>query len=220
MLDMGFQPAIARIAATLPATRQTLCYSATLEGQVREVAHKYLNNPARIEIGSVLKPAENVELRTFEVSPENKQDLLEHLLGAEQGSFLVFVRTKHGADRVARRLARSGWSATQIHGDRTQSQRNAALRSFSEGHHRVLVATDVAARGIDVANVAHVINFDMPKVAEDFVHRVGRTGRASARGVASTFAGPAERNDLRKIERTLAIKMKRFRVSNISEHAA
>jgi ATP-dependent RNA helicase RhlE len=220
MLDMGFQPAIARIATTLPAERQTLCYSATLEGAVKEVARKYLNNPARIEIGSVLKPAENVELRTFEVAPDKKQELLEHLLGAEQGSFLVFVRTKHGADRVARRLSRSGWSATQIHGDRSQAQRNSALRSFSEGRHRVLVATDVAARGIDVANVAHVINFDMPKVAEDFVHRVGRTGRASARGVASTFAGPAERADLRKIERTLSIQMKRFRVRSADEGQA
>ena len=212
MLDMGFQPAIARIAATLPAVRQTLCYSATLEGSVKEVARKYLNNPVRVEIGSVLKPAENVELRTFEVESDKKQELLEHLLEADKGSFLVFVRTKHGADRVAKRLTRSGWSATQIHGDRTQAQRNAALRSFSEGHHRVLVATDVAARGIDVANVAQVINFDIPKMAEDFVHRVGRTGRASAHGVASTFACPAERNDLRKIERTLSLSMKHFRV--------
>jgi ATP-dependent RNA helicase RhlE len=217
MLDMGFQPAIARIAATLPEVRQTLCYSATLEGAVQNVVRKYVNNPARIEIGSVLKPAENVELRTFEVEPDKKQELLEHLLGAETGSFLVFVRTKHGAERVTRRLVRSGWSATQIHGDRTQSQRNAALRSFSEGRHRVLVATDVAARGIDVANVAHVINFDMPKVAEDFVHRVGRTGRAAAHGVASTFAGPAERGDLRKIERTLSIQMKRFRVRSVDD---
>jgi ATP-dependent RNA helicase RhlE len=220
MLDMGFQPAIARIATTLPPVRQTLCYSATLEASVKDVARKYLNNPVRVEIGSVLKPADNVELRTFEVEADKKQELLEHLLGAEQGSFLVFVRTKHGADRVARRLVRSGHSATQIHGDRSQAQRNQALRSFTEGRHRVLVATDVAARGIDVANVAHVINFDMPKMAEDFVHRVGRTGRASAHGVASTFAGPAERNDLRKIERTLCIQMKRFRVRSASDKKA
>ncbi|MGA2350130.1 MAG: DEAD/DEAH box helicase [Terracidiphilus sp.] len=220
MLDMGFQPAIARIAATLPAVRQTLCYSATLEGAVKDVARKYLNSPVRVEIGSVLKPAENVELRTFEVEADKKQELLEHLLGAETGSFLVFVRTKHGADRVARRLVRSGHSATQIHGDRSQAQRNQALRSFSEGRHRVLVATDVAARGIDVANVAHVINFDMPKMAEDFVHRVGRTGRASAHGVASTFAGPAERGDLRKIERTLSITMKRYRVRSADDAKA
>jgi ATP-dependent RNA helicase RhlE len=220
MLDMGFQPAIARIATALPTVRQTLCYSATLEASVKDVARKYLNNPVRVEIGSVLKPADNVELRTFEVEADKKQELLEHLLGAEQGSFLVFVRTKHGADRVARRLVRSGHSATQIHGDRSQAQRNQALRSFSEGRHRVLVATDVAARGIDVANVAHVINFDMPKMAEDFVHRVGRTGRASAHGVASTFAGPAERNDLRKIERTLCIQMKRFRVRSATDQKA
>jgi ATP-dependent RNA helicase RhlE len=220
LLDMGFQPAIARIATTLPADRQTLCYSATLEGQVREVARKYLNNPARIEIGSVLKPSENVELRTFEVAPGQKQELLEHLLNKEKGSFLVFVRTKHGADRVARRLANSGWSATQIHGDRSQAQRNAALRSFSEGKNRVLVATDVAARGIDVANVAHVVNFDLPKLAEDFVHRVGRTGRASAKGIASTFADPTERGTLKKIERTLSIHMKHFRVRTAAVGAA
>jgi len=216
MLDMGFQPVIQRIAATLPPVRQTLCYSATLEGKVKEVARNYLKDPVRIEVGTVTKPAENVELRAFSVDADKKQELLEHLLTAEKGSFLVFVRTKHGADRVARRLARSGHAATQIHGDRSQSQRNQALRNFSEGRHRVLVATDVAARGIDVANVAHVVNFDLPRAAEDFVHRVGRTGRASARGIASTFAGPAERNDLRKIERALSVQMRHFRVRSVS----
>ena len=216
MLDMGFEPAIRRIASVIPGERQTLCYSATLEGSVKEVARNYLRNPVRIEIGSVMKPAENVELRAFSVDANKKQDLLEHLLSAEKGSFLVFVRTKHGADRVARRLTRSGHAAIQIHGDRSQSQRNQALRNFSEGRHRVLVATDVAARGIDVANVAHVVNYDMPKVAEDFVHRVGRTGRASAKGVASTFAGPDERNDLRKIERALSIQMRHFRVRGLN----
>jgi len=220
MLDMGFQPAIQRIAGLLPAERQTLCYSATLEGAVKDVAAKYLKTPARIEIGSVLKPAENVELRAFDVEADKKQELLEHLLGAEEGSFLVFVRTKHGADRVARRLARSGHSATQIHGDRSQAQRNAALRSFSEGRHRVLVATDVAARGIDVANIAHVVNYDLPKVPEDFVHRIGRTGRASAKGIASTFTAPAERGDLKRIERVLSITMKRFRVRAVDMEVA
>jgi ATP-dependent RNA helicase RhlE len=220
MLDMGFEPAIRRIASMIPAERQTLCYSATLEGAVREVARKYLKDPVRVEIGSVMKPAANVELRAFSVEAGKKQELLEHLLNAEQGSFLVFVRTKHGADRVARRLARSGHAAIQIHGDRSQSQRNQALRNFSEGRHRVLVATDVAARGLDVANVAHVVNFDLPKVAEDFVHRVGRTGRASAKGVASTFAGPEERNDLRKIERALSIQMAHFHVREVNVRAA
>jgi ATP-dependent RNA helicase RhlE len=213
MLDMGFKPAIRRIANCLPATRQTLCYSATLDAQIREVVREYLKDPVRIEIGSVLKPSENVELQTFEVEQDKKQELLEHLLETGEGSFLVFVRTKHGADRVATRLVRSGHKATQIHGDRSQAQRNQALKSFSEGRHRILVATDVAARGIDVAHVAHVVNYDIPKVPEDFVHRIGRTGRASSKGIASTFASTAERSDLRKIERTLAISMKRFRVT-------
>ncbi len=212
MLDMGFQPAIKRIVSVLPATRQTLCYSATLEGAVCQVAGGYLKNPVRVEIGSVLKPAENIRLQTFEVTSENKLALLEHLLRSELGSFLVFVRTKHGAERVARKLTHAGWKATSIHGDRSQSQRNAALRSFAQGGHRVLVATDVAARGIDVDHIAHVVNYDLPKIAEDFVHRVGRTGRASRRGIASTFAAPEEKHDLRKIERTLRISMQRFRV--------
>jgi ATP-dependent RNA helicase RhlE len=212
MLDMGFKPAIKRIVSSLSAERQTMCYSATLSPQIREVVRDYLKNPARIEIGSVLKPSENVELQNFEVPTEKKQELLEHLLDQHNGSFLVFVRTKHGADRVARRLNRSGHAATQIHGDRSQSQRNSALRSFSQGQHRVLVATDVAARGIDVSNIAHVVNYDMPREAEDFVHRIGRTGRNSAKGVASTFTAPDEKHILRKMEKTLAISMKRFRV--------
>jgi ATP-dependent RNA helicase RhlE len=153
-----------------------------------------------------------VELRTFEVDQNKKQELLEHLLSAEKGSFLVFVRTKHGADRLARKLERSGYATAQIHGDRTQSQRNSALKGFSEGRHRVLVATDVAARGIDVKDIAHVVNYDMPKEAEDFIHRIGRTGRASKTGIASTFAMPNERGDLKKIERGLGVHMKRFRV--------
>jgi ATP-dependent RNA helicase RhlE len=212
MLDMGFKPAIKRIAAELPAERQTLCYSATLDAPIKEVIREYLKNPVRIEIGSVLKPAENVRLQTFEVTSDKKQELLEHLLKSEEGSFLVFVRTKHGAERVAQRLTRSGHGATSIHGDRTQAQRSAALKSFAKGGHRVLVATDVAARGLDVDHVAHVVNYDMPKIAEDFVHRVGRTGRANKKGVAHTFAQPDERGDLKKIERTLKISMERFRV--------
>ena len=212
MLDMGFKPAIRRIADCLPASRQTLCYSATLDAPTKEVARDYTRNPVRIEIGSVLKPAENVELQAFEVEPDSKLELLQHLLKSEAGSFIVFVRTKHGADRIAMRLSKGGIEAARIHGDRTQAQRNAALRSFSQGHQRVLVATDVAARGIDVAHVAHVVNYDMPKEAEDFVHRVGRTGRAGSRGFASTFATAGERGDLRKIERQLAVKIKRFRV--------
>ncbi len=221
MLDMGFQPAIRRIAAKLPKTRQTLCYSATLDGQVKTVVRDYLTDPVRVDVGAPsLKPAENVALQMFEVTADKKLELLEHLLGSQDGSFLVFVRTKHGAEKVAKRLGRSGWSATSIHGDRSQSQRSAALKSFSQGGHRVLVATDVAARGIDVAHIAHVVNYDLPRAAEDFVHRVGRTGRASKTGIASTFAAPDEKGELRKIERTLSISMKRFKVSPAMSGAA
>ncbi len=212
MLDMGFKPAIKRIATHLPQQRQTLCYSATLSPAIGEVARLYLTNPVRIEIGAELKPSPNVKLQTFEVPADKKQELLEHLLGANEGSFMVFVRTKHGADRVARRLSRAGFSATPIHGDRSQAQRNSALRGFAEGRHRVLVATDVVARGIDVADVAHVVNFDIPREAEDFVHRVGRTGRASSFGVASTFAAPDETRALRKIESILAVTSQKYRV--------
>ncbi len=220
MLDMGFKPAIKRIASEIPADRQTLCYSATLDAAIKEVVRDYLKNPVRIEIGSVLKPAENVRLQTFEVTSDKKQELLEHLLKSEEGSFLVFVRTKHGAERVAQRLSRSGHGATSIHGDRTQAQRSAALKSFSKGGHRILVATDVAARGLDVDHIAHVVNYDMPKMAEDFVHRVGRTGRADKKGVAHTFAQPDERGDLKKIERTLKISMEKFRVKPMVAGAA
>jgi ATP-dependent RNA helicase RhlE len=212
MLDMGFKPAIRRVADCLPKDRQTLCYSATLDNQIKEVVRDYLKDPERVEIGSVLTPADTVVLQAFEVDADSKLELLTHLIKAEAGSFIVFVRTKHGADRIAMRLERAGIQAARIHGDRTQAQRNSALRSFSQGRERVLVATDVAARGIDVAHVAHVVNYDMPKEAEDFVHRVGRTGRASSTGIASTFTTPSEKGDLRKIERQLNIKIKRFRV--------
>src|SRR3974390_1769300 len=211
-LDMGFKPAIRRIAALLPQDRQTLCYSATLSPAIREVASLYLRNPVRIDISAELKPSPNVKLQTFEVPVDKKQELLEHLLGSNDGSFMVFVRTKHGADRGAPRLTRGGFAAAPIHGDRSQSQRSSALRGFAEGRHRVLVATDVVARGIDVADVAHVVNYDLPREAEDFVHRVGRTGRAASRGVASTFAAPDEAHALKKIERTLTVTSTKYRV--------
>jgi ATP-dependent RNA helicase RhlE len=212
MLDMGFKPAIKRIAAVLSSDRQTLCYSATLSPAIREVAALYLKDPVRVEISSELKPSPNVKLQTFEVPTDKKQELLEHLLETNNGSFMVFVRTKHGADKVSNRLSRAGFAAAPIHGDRSQSQRSSALRGFAEGRHRVLVATDVVARGIDVADVAHVVNYDMPREAEDFVHRVGRTGRASSLGVASTFAAPDESKLLRKMERTLSIAPTKYRV--------
>jgi len=203
MLDMGFLPAIRRIVGALPRTRQTLCYSATLDANVREIVRDYVKNPVRVEIGSTLKPSDRVELRGYHVTSDKKIGLLEHLLNTEDGTYLVFSRTKHGADRIARRLEKNGHDVTVIHGDRSQSQRTSALASFTNGKHRILVATDVAARGIDVSHIAHVVNYDLPGSTEDFVHRIGRTGRASAKGVATTFVLPQERSDVKKMEREL-----------------
>jgi ATP-dependent RNA helicase RhlE len=148
-----------------------------------------------------------IDLHVYEVEQDRKLGLLEKLLHQEAGSFLVFARTKHGTDRLARRLSASGFDAARIHGDRTQGQRNQALAGFKKGDYRVLVATDVAARGIHVDDIAHVVNYDLPQVPEDFIHRVGRTGRAGARGTASTFATRGERGEIRKIEAAMKTRL-------------
>jgi len=150
-----------------------------------------------------------VELTAYEVRPEGKMDALRHLLYAESGQTLVFARTKRGAERIAKSLARDGFNAAMIHGDRSQSQRNKALSGFQERHYQVLVATDIASRGLHVDDVAHVINYDVPKIAEDFIHRVGRTGRAGSQGRASTLVAGAEAMELRQIERTLKLRIER-----------
>ena len=207
MLDMGFLPTIKRILAALPADRQTVFCSATIESSVAHLIDVHLKNPIRVAVGSTTKPAEHIELHVYEVEQDRKLGLLEKMLRDDQGSFLVFARTKHGADRLAKKLARSGSKATAIHGNRTQSQRNQALRGFQEGSYRVLVATDVAARGVHVEGIAHVVNYDLPQVPEDFIHRVGRTGRAGLRGTASTFSTRNERSEIRKIERLLDLRL-------------
>ena len=209
MLDMGFLPAIRRILSTLPKQRQTLCFSATMEQSVAGLVNEYMRNPVRVALGSVLKPAESVELEAYEVRPGEKLDVLRQLLYAEKGQTLIFTRTKRGAERLAKELMRDGFAAAMIHGDRSQSQRNGALSGFQEGRFQVLVATDVASRGLHVDDVAHVINYDVPKMAEDFIHRVGRTGRAGLQGRASTLAAGAEVLELRQIERTLKLKIER-----------
>jgi ATP-dependent RNA helicase RhlE len=206
MLDMGFLPAIRRIVGSLPKTRQTMCYSATLDANIREIVRDYVRNPVRVEIGQTSKPSEQVELRVYTVMQDQKLGLLDQMLREETGTFLVFSRTKHGADRISKKLERLGHDVDVIHGDRSQSQRTAALKGFSTGKHRVLVATDVAARGIDVQDIAHVVNYDLPNASDDFVHRIGRTGRAGAKGVATTFVMPQEKSDARKMERELKIK--------------
>jgi len=206
MLDMGFLPAIRRIVGAVPKTRQTMCYSATLDANIREIVRDYVNKPVRIEIGQTSKPSDQVELRVYTVMQDQKLGLLDQMLRQEEGTFLVFSRTKHGADRISKKLERLGHDADVIHGDRSQSQRTAALKGFQNGKHRVLVATDVAARGIDVQDIAHVVNYDLPNASDDFVHRIGRTGRAGAKGVATTFVMPQEKHDARKLERELKIK--------------
>jgi len=206
MLDMGFLPAIRRIVGALPKTRQTMCYSATLDANITEIVKDYVQKPIRIEIGSASKPSDQVELRVYTVMQDQKLGLLNQMLTEEKGTFLVFSRTKHGADRIARKLEKLGHDADAIHGDRSQSQRTAALKGFSSGKHRILVATDVAARGIDVQDIAHVVNYDLPNASDDFVHRIGRTGRAGAKGIATTFVMPQERSDARKFERELKVK--------------
>jgi ATP-dependent RNA helicase RhlE len=209
MLDMGFLPAIKRILAATPAGRQTLCFSATMPPAISSIVSDYMRNPVRVSLGSTLKPALTVELHAFEVSQANKLDALRQLLYEETGSTLIFAKTKRGTERLAKNLIRDGFSATMIHGDRTQSQRTKALADFVEGRTTILVATDVAARGLDVPDVAHVINYDLPQVAEDFVHRVGRTGRAGQKGRASTLVSAGEAIELKHIERAMKLKIER-----------
>ncbi len=212
MLDMGFLPAIEEIIEQLPTERQTMLFSATIEKSIAHLINKHVRKPVRIAIGTTTTASEQVDLHVYEVNAERKLGLLRFMLSTEEGSFLVFARTKHGTDRLARKLSGAGVKAVGLHGDRTQNQRNQALKGFQQGYYRVLVATDVAARGIHVDAVAHVVNFDMPQGPEDFIHRVGRTGRAGNRGVASTFAGPGERGNVRTIERVLKTKLLRREV--------
>ena len=206
MLDMGFLPSIKRIVAALPKDRQTMCYSATLDANIREIVKDYVQSPVRVEIGLTSHPVDSVELRVYTVMQDQKLSQLDKMLNEEEGTYLVFSRTKHGADRIGRKLEKLGHEIEIIHGDRSQSQRSAALKSFATGRSRVLVATDVAARGIDISNIAHVVNYDLPNGSDDFVHRIGRTGRAGASGIASTFVTPLEKGDARKLERELKIK--------------
>jgi ATP-dependent RNA helicase RhlE len=201
MLDMGFLPAIRRIAGVLPKDRQTMCFSATLEASVVHLVNDYMRSPVRLAFGSTLKPSENVRVQAFEVSGDRKQEMLQRLLSKETGRCLVFARTKRGTEKLARNLAREGFTATMIHGDRSQSQRTAALTGFQQGRYRVMVATDLASRGIHVQDIAHVINF---------IHRVGRTGRAGKMGIASTLFGRDQRSELLQLERTLGIRMERM----------
>jgi ATP-dependent RNA helicase RhlE len=202
MLDLGFIHALKRIAKLLPRQRQTLMFSATMPRPIAALAEDYLNDPVEVVVAPSATTVERVEQRVVFVSSDRKRDLLATLLRDPLfARVLVFTRTKHGADRVVRHLASAGIEATAIHGNKSQSQRERALAGFRDGQTRVLVATDIAARGIDVDGVSHVINFELPNVPEDYVHRVGRTARAGATGIAIAFCSDEERPYLRDIEK-------------------
>ncbi len=212
MLDMGFIEPVKRIAAKTPATRQTLLFSATLGGNIAKLASELLRNPQRVEVAAPKARHEHIEQRLHVVDDgAHKHRLLEHLLRGEcTDQAIVFTATKHGADRLADKLLRTGHGAAALHGNMNQSQRNRTLAKLRCGDVRVLVATDVAARGIDVASIRHVINYDLPKVAEDYVHRIGRTGRAGASGTAISFAAAEDVRQLKQIERYIGQPIARW----------
>lgn len=207
MLDMGFAPSVRRILDKLPRPRQTMLFSATMPREIADMAQRYLQNPVRIEIDRSGTAAAVVVQELLLVTQEYKSDVLGQLLNEHRGSVLVFARTRHGARKLARNLHRSGHSTTEIHSDRTLIQRRAALDGFKSGTYRVLVATDIAARGIDVKEISLVVNYDVPEKAEDYVHRIGRTGRAGAAGHAITLATPDQHKDVANIERLLRTEL-------------
>jgi ATP-dependent RNA helicase RhlE len=202
MLDMGFVPAIRQIVKLLPRKRQTLFFSATLSREIEKLTGEFLTEPETVEIGRRSNPADTVTQSVYEIPQHLKPGLLLHLLQHDKlNMVLVFTRTKHGADRIARRLEQSGIKTGTIHSNRSQNQRLRALNEFREGKIRVLVATDIAARGIDVDGISHVVNYDFPPHHEDYVHRIGRTGRAKAVGEAISFVSREDEDAVRALER-------------------
>ncbi len=211
MLDMGFLPVIRQIIGLLPAERQTLLFSATMSPAVEEIARQYMVDPETVDVNPRGKAAVTVKQSAYPVALESKTNLLLHLLEQEQADrVLVFTRTRRGAERLATLLTARKHKVNRIHADRTQSQREAALRGFRDGRYRVLVATDIAARGIDVDSISHVINYDVPDVAEDYVHRIGRTGRAGNTGNALTLLTPVDELSMRAIEKLTGQKVERI----------
>jgi ATP-dependent RNA helicase RhlE len=213
MLDMGFLPDIRRVLRLLPARRQTLFFSATMPPPILELARELLRSPVTIQLERKQAPAHGITQAVYPVAQHLKSALLVALLKrGDIDDALVFTRTKHRTNRLQAFLVRNGVDAERIHGNRSQGQRTAALAGFKSGKHRVLVATDIAARGIDVEALGHVVNFDVPKVPEDYIHRVGRTGRAEAVGDAFTFVAPDEESDLQRIERAINKRLPRITV--------
>lgn len=204
MLDIGFLPQIKRILQTAPKERQTMLFSATMPNSISTLASAFMRLPLRIEIAPQGTSAENVEQEIFVVTKNNKMRLLDSLLQQYRNDkILIFSRTKHGAKRIARDIRNMNHTATEIHSNRTQAQRKLAMDGFTYGKFRIMVATDIAARGIDVKDIGVVINFDLPDNSEDYVHRIGRTGRAGKFGKAISFVTPTEKSDIKKIERLI-----------------
>ena len=215
MLDMGFVNDVRKIAAVLSKKRQTLMFSATLSKDVEALTSSLQKRPVRIVVGKQHNPIETITQHIYKVEKRQKKDLLIHLIKDEQMySVLVFSRTKHGADKISRHLRKAGIDSVPIHSGRTQGQRQKAMEGFKGGKYHVMVATDIAARGIDIDGISHVINFDVPAYAEDYVHRIGRTGRATATGDAITFVSPEEMKHLRKIEKFIGRKFKPVRCNS------
>ena len=203
MLDMGFTPQIELILKFIPKQHQTLLFSATLPNNILRISEKYLNNPERIAIGSLSTPIEKIKQETFQITQDKKYHELINQLVERNGSILVFVKTKHGADKIVKRLKYDGHSADAIHGNLRQSKRERVINNFRNGKSRILIATDVAARGLDIPLIQHVINYDLPQVPEDYIHRVGRTGRAGKEGSALTFLTPSDRSMWNSISRLI-----------------
>jgi ATP-dependent RNA helicase RhlE len=203
MLDMGFAPQLKKVMAIIPAERQTLLFSATMPEEIAKIARQFMKKPLRVEVAPSGTAAEKVEQEVYIVPRSEKIDLLEKILQEYKGTVLVFSRTKYGAKNLAAKVRQMGHSSAEIHGNRSQNQRQIALSGFASGKYRVLVATDIAARGIDVKDIELVVNFDLPDQLEDYVHRIGRTGRAGSTGKAISFASPEQKKDVRAIERLI-----------------
>ena len=220
MLDMGFLPDIKRILKLVPAKRQTLLFSATMPPPIAALTREILHNPLMIDLGRKSLPATGVTQAVYPVKQDLKKDLLLALLaGGEMSQALVFTRTKHRANRLAEQLVKRGVKAERIHGNRSQGQRTAALAGFKNGEYKVLVATDIAARGIDIEALGHVVNFDVPQAPDDYIHRVGRTARAGEVGDAFTFVAPDEQNDLRAIEKAIGKRLPQITLPDFDYNA-
>ena len=209
MLDMGFLPDVKRILQHIPAKRQTMLFSATFPREIEQLAGQTLHRPKRIAIG-LSKPAHTVTHALYPVSQHLKTSLLLNLLKqTDTASVLIFTRTKHRAEKLSRQVAQAGFKATSLHSDRTQGQRQTALSGFKRGYYQIMVATDIAARGLDVQSISHVINYDMPATADDYIHRIGRTGRAEHTGDAFTLVTPDDRDVIRALEKIMGKQLPR-----------